>query len=178
MLANAVLQSDRVEGIAGCTVFGGFVAKCGMDSPTVVTNIRQVVDERSNRQSRVRNRSSQWNWTRNLQGCSQCGYESNDGGHRSTRAGAGTWPSHPGLHENADVEKIVCDVSNRVSIGNIADVEKIVCDVSDRNSVGKAAQATIERFGKVHLLCNNVGVRSGGLVEECDEGDWNWLIGE
>lgn len=63
-----------------------------------------------------------------------------------------------GLHENTDVEKIVCDVS-------------------DRNSIEEAAQATIERFGKVHLLCNNAGVSSGGLVEECDEGDWNWLIG-
>ena len=32
-------------------------------------------------------------------------------------------------------------------------------------------------LGRVQRVCNNAGVDSGGLGEECDEGDWNWLIG-
>ena len=35
-----------------------------------------------------------------------------------------------------------------------ADVAKIVCDVSDKKSVEDAAQETIARFGRVHLRCN------------------------
>lgn len=58
-----------------------------------------------------------------------------------------------------------------------ATVESVVCDVSDRDSVFAAAAATLEAFGKVHVVCNNAGVTSGGLMEECTEGDWNWVIG-
>lgn len=66
----------------------------------------------------------------------------------------------------ADIEAPVLEQAHGLlthGLQKSADVEKIVCDVSDRNSVGKAAQATIERFGKVHLLCNNAGVSSGGM---------------
>ena len=40
-----------------------------------------------------------------------------------------------------------------------------------------AADAALTQFGKVHLLCNNAGVSTGGLVEDCDAGDWDWTIG-
>jgi NAD(P)-dependent dehydrogenase (short-subunit alcohol dehydrogenase family) len=40
-----------------------------------------------------------------------------------------------------------------------------------------AAMATLNAFGKVHVLCNNAGVSSGGLVDECNHGDWQWVIG-
>jgi NAD(P)-dependent dehydrogenase (short-subunit alcohol dehydrogenase family) len=58
-----------------------------------------------------------------------------------------------------------------------ASVETIVCDVSERASVFDAAAATLKTFAKVHIVCNNAGVTSGGLLEECTEGDWNWVIG-
>ena len=58
-----------------------------------------------------------------------------------------------------------------------ASVETIVCDVSERSSVFAAAAATVKAFDKVHVVCNNAGVTSGGLMEECTEGDWNWVIG-
>jgi len=56
-------------------------------------------------------------------------------------------------------------------------VSTIVCDVSARQSVMDAANETIETFGKVHVLCNNAGVSTGGLIDECDAGDWDWCIG-
>ncbi|MCB1684092.1 MAG: SDR family NAD(P)-dependent oxidoreductase, partial [Pseudomonadales bacterium] len=58
-----------------------------------------------------------------------------------------------------------------------AQVETVVCDVSERSSVFAAAAATIKAFDRVHVVCNNAGVTSGGLMEECTEGDWNWVIG-
>ena len=53
----------------------------------------------------------------------------------------------------------------------------VVCDVSDRSSVFAAADATLAAYGQVDILCNNAGVSSGGLVEECTSGDWEWVIG-
>jgi NAD(P)-dependent dehydrogenase (short-subunit alcohol dehydrogenase family) len=58
-----------------------------------------------------------------------------------------------------------------------ARIETVICDVSDRRSVFAAAATTIEAFGKVHVVCNNAGVTSGGLIEECTEADWNWVLG-
>jgi NAD(P)-dependent dehydrogenase (short-subunit alcohol dehydrogenase family) len=54
---------------------------------------------------------------------------------------------------------------------------EIVCDVSDEASVGALADATVGRFGAVHVLCNNAGVSSqadpwGGPVST-----WQWVLG-
>lgn len=57
------------------------------------------------------------------------------------------------------------------------DVASVIVDVAQRRSVHAAAEATLDTFGKVHVLCNNAGVTSGGLIEDCTEGDWNWVIG-
>lgn len=58
-----------------------------------------------------------------------------------------------------------------------ATVETVVCDVSQRDAVLAAAAATLDAFGKVHVVCNNAGVTSGGLIEDCTEQDWQWVIG-
>ncbi len=52
-----------------------------------------------------------------------------------------------------------------------------LCDVSERESVFAGADATLKAFGKVHVVCNNAGVSSGGLLEECEQSDWDWVIG-
>jgi NAD(P)-dependent dehydrogenase (short-subunit alcohol dehydrogenase family) len=39
------------------------------------------------------------------------------------------------------------------------------------------ADATIEKFGAVHLVFNNAGVGSGGLIWENSEADWEWVLG-
>ena len=40
--------------------------------------------------------------------------------------------------------------------------EGVVCDVTSRDSLRAAALETIAKFGKVHVVCNNAGVGSGG----------------
>jgi NAD(P)-dependent dehydrogenase (short-subunit alcohol dehydrogenase family) len=36
---------------------------------------------------------------------------------------------------------------------------------------------TFERFGDVHILCNNAGVSRAGAIESISEQDWNWVVG-
>jgi NAD(P)-dependent dehydrogenase (short-subunit alcohol dehydrogenase family) len=50
-------------------------------------------------------------------------------------------------------------------------------DVSDGAQIQALANATMERFGAVHLLFNNAGVATGGLVWEQSERDWQWTLG-
>lgn len=55
------------------------------------------------------------------------------------------------------------------------DASAVVCDVSRRDDVHALSDAAFDRFGAVHLLCNNAGVTTGGpLIEHADE-DWDWI---
>jgi NAD(P)-dependent dehydrogenase (short-subunit alcohol dehydrogenase family) len=56
-------------------------------------------------------------------------------------------------------------------------VRSVECDVSDRASVQHAAAETLAAFGKVHVVCNNAGVASGGAMELTTPGDCDWIIG-
>jgi NAD(P)-dependent dehydrogenase (short-subunit alcohol dehydrogenase family) len=51
------------------------------------------------------------------------------------------------------------------------------CDVRKVEQVQALADATMARFGAVHLLFNNAGVGSGGLVWENTQADWEWVLG-
>ncbi len=75
----------------------------------------------------------------------------------------------------ADIEEEVLKVAAAELESNA--VSWVVCDVSDRSSVFDAAAATLAAYEKIHVVCNNAGVSTGGLIEECDEGDWNWTVG-
>ncbi len=55
-------------------------------------------------------------------------------------------------------------------------VASVVADVTSRDSVRAAALATIAAFGRVHLVCNNAGVGSGGEFGSIPEGDWDWVV--
>lgn len=50
------------------------------------------------------------------------------------------------------------------------------CDVTERQSVERAAKETVDRFGKVHVVCNNAGVGAGGPIDTVKPGDWDWTI--
>ncbi len=50
------------------------------------------------------------------------------------------------------------------------------CDVAERQSVERAAKETVDRFGKVHVVCNNAGVGAGGPIDAVKPGDWDWTI--
>ncbi len=54
--------------------------------------------------------------------------------------------------------------------------EGVVADVTSRDSLKGAALETIARFGKVHLVCNNAGVGSGGAFGTVPPKDWAWVV--
>lgn len=54
--------------------------------------------------------------------------------------------------------------------------ERVQCDVASRASVQNAARATIAKFDKVHIVCNNAGVGMGGAIGTIPEADWEWVI--
>ncbi len=77
----------------------------------------------------------------------------------------------------ADIEAPRLEKATGGLLASGARVASVVCDVSERSSVFAAADATLSAFGKVHVVCNNAGVSSGGLIQELDAGDWSWVVG-
>ncbi|MEP1142328.1 MAG: SDR family NAD(P)-dependent oxidoreductase [Henriciella sp.] len=56
------------------------------------------------------------------------------------------------------------------------EIASVVCDVADVEQVKAAAQATIDHFGKVHIVANNAGVGLGGQPGEIAIEDWRWIV--
>jgi NAD(P)-dependent dehydrogenase (short-subunit alcohol dehydrogenase family) len=52
----------------------------------------------------------------------------------------------------------------------------VICDVTSEPSLRAAADATIDRFGKVHMLVNNAGVFVAGGAGECSLDTWRWAM--
>ncbi len=50
-------------------------------------------------------------------------------------------------------------------------------DVSNAAQMEQLAQDVMQRFGAPHLVFNNAGVGSGGLVWENTVRDWEWVLG-
>jgi NAD(P)-dependent dehydrogenase (short-subunit alcohol dehydrogenase family) len=57
-----------------------------------------------------------------------------------------------------------------------AEVLQRRCDVSDAGEMDALAEATLERFGAVHVVCNNAGVGSGGPMWELTTEDWEFAL--
>jgi NAD(P)-dependent dehydrogenase (short-subunit alcohol dehydrogenase family) len=58
------------------------------------------------------------------------------------------------------------------------DVIGVVTDVTSLESVEALRDATLEAFGKVHVVCNNAGIGSGseGHMWEHHVNDWRWSL--
>jgi len=52
-----------------------------------------------------------------------------------------------------------------------------LCDVRKGEQVQSLADAAVAEFGAVHLVFNNAGVGSAGLIWENTEADWEWVMG-
>jgi NAD(P)-dependent dehydrogenase (short-subunit alcohol dehydrogenase family) len=77
----------------------------------------------------------------------------------------------------ADVEQAALNAAAH-SLSNYGDrVGSVLCDVGIGEALSEAAARTFEKFGKVHILCNNAGVSRAGRVEEISLADWEWVIG-
>jgi NAD(P)-dependent dehydrogenase (short-subunit alcohol dehydrogenase family) len=61
------------------------------------------------------------------------------------------------------------------SEGGVALAVKV--DVSDAAAVDRLATTTLERFGRVDVLCNNAGVSTFNLIGDQTLDDWRWVVG-
>ena len=50
-------------------------------------------------------------------------------------------------------------------------------DISLKGELAAAAEATVARYGKVHILVNNAGVGGGGPYGMWSEAAWDWTLG-
>lgn len=74
----------------------------------------------------------------------------------------------------ADVEVPRLDAVARGIEAAGGEAVAIRCDVSKWDEVAALAQASIRRFGRVHVVCNNAGV--GGGTDDSLE-NWHWVLG-
>ncbi|NYE60210.1 NAD(P)-dependent dehydrogenase (short-subunit alcohol dehydrogenase family) [Duganella sp. 1224] len=58
-----------------------------------------------------------------------------------------------------------------------ASVVARLCDVRKGEQVQALADAAVAEYGVVHLVFNNAGVGSAGLIWENTEADWEWVMG-
>jgi NAD(P)-dependent dehydrogenase (short-subunit alcohol dehydrogenase family) len=77
----------------------------------------------------------------------------------------------------ADVQRDTLDRTVQDLRERGARVTGVVCDVRKSEEVQTLADATMKEFGAVHLVFNNAGVGSGGLIWENSEADWEWVLG-
>ena len=84
----------------------------------------------------------------------------------------------------AGVKVMLCDIEEaalETAVAGLkatdADVASVRADVSLKAELQAGADATIERFGAVHILHSNAGVLGGGGYGAWNEADWNWTIG-
>ena len=77
----------------------------------------------------------------------------------------------------ADVEEPALAAAADCLAGEGIEVATKVTDVSQAESVDALASATLERFGAVHVVCNNAGVSRGGPSWQIPLPVWNWMVG-
>jgi NAD(P)-dependent dehydrogenase (short-subunit alcohol dehydrogenase family) len=56
------------------------------------------------------------------------------------------------------------------------DVRGVACDVADPVSVERAAKASYQAFGNVHVVCNNAGVAAAGGIDNISLDNWRWVL--
>ena len=84
----------------------------------------------------------------------------------------------------AGMKVMLCDIEEtalakaveRLKATN-ADVEGVRADVSLKSELKAAADATIARFGKAHILVSNAGVGGGGPYGAWTAAGWDWTLG-
>ncbi len=83
----------------------------------------------------------------------------------------------------AGVKVMLCDIEQAAldkALADLrqtnADVDGVLADVSLKDQLKQAAEATLERFGKVHILVNNAGVGGGESYDNWTQAGWNWTM--
>ena len=76
-----------------------------------------------------------------------------------------------------DIEKDALDKAVAGLKRTNADVDGVLADVSLKGELQAAADATIAKYGEVHILHNNAGVAGGGSYGAWNDRGWDWTIG-
>ncbi len=74
----------------------------------------------------------------------------------------------------ADVDAVALDAVAATVKGEVLTV---VTDVSVAADLEHLAEATFDRFGAVHVLCNNAGVSTFNPIVAQTLDDWRWVLG-
>jgi len=77
----------------------------------------------------------------------------------------------------ADVEQRALEPAAEAVRATGADVEAVQTDVADAGAVDALRDRAVERFGGVHVLCNNAGVVTLKPLWEQTLEDWHWVVG-
>ena len=77
----------------------------------------------------------------------------------------------------ADLDAAEAEVVAAGSAPTGGEAEAVAVDVSDAAAVDRLAAATLERFGRVDVLCNNAGVSTFNLFRDQTLDDWRWVVG-
>jgi NAD(P)-dependent dehydrogenase (short-subunit alcohol dehydrogenase family) len=78
----------------------------------------------------------------------------------------------------ADVEAPKLDETVEAINATGAEAIGVITDVTDGAAVDRLRDAAIERFGRVHVLCNNAGVAGTGPLggQFVSEAEWRWVL--
>jgi NAD(P)-dependent dehydrogenase (short-subunit alcohol dehydrogenase family) len=76
----------------------------------------------------------------------------------------------------ADVEPGALAASAATLRQTGAEVLDVVTDVSDPEAVEALARKTVERFGKVNVICNNAGVQRSAPTWGLSLNEWRWMV--
>ena len=84
----------------------------------------------------------------------------------------------------AGVKVMLCDIEEAALAKAVADlrrtnadVDGVKADVSLKAELEAAAKATIDRYGRVHILINNAGIGGAGPYGTWTDADLEWTIG-
>jgi NAD(P)-dependent dehydrogenase (short-subunit alcohol dehydrogenase family) len=76
-----------------------------------------------------------------------------------------------------DIEAAPLEATAEALRATGADVMTQIVDVSDADAMDALADAVLDRFGHVHVICNNAGVAAGGPMWELTTKDWEFTMG-
>lgn len=77
----------------------------------------------------------------------------------------------------ADVDQVALDAAAIEVAAHGVETLAVVTDVSKAEQIEALAAATMERFGAVHIVCNNAGVGGGGDPWVGPIETWEWVMG-
>lgn len=76
----------------------------------------------------------------------------------------------------ADTDEARLKLAEQECAGVGSEVLGVCTDVTDRASVGALAKAALDRFGAVHIVCNNAGIVLVGEIAQATHLDWEFTM--